>query len=436
MFSKEAPKLIGFTFIVFLTGLVLGNYVVLGTGLIPLFAVLLGLLFKRPDNVEVVEVEKKVSLWVGVIDTLRFDIVIKDGTGPISVVQQLPVNFQIMEGNNSRIVWKGRQEKRFSLSCKVRCVKRGSYFLPPVQWETQHPLGLQVAKRGSSGSGLEMTVNPRIMNVKRIRGIPGVASTPFPEMDIAKIGLPTTDFREIRKYVVGDPIKAINWKATARLARTGLLWPLVNEYEAEGKKTVWILLDGARYMEVGTATENVLEYAVEASGAVALYFLERGYRVGMYIYNGVGKLFYPDTGRKQFFKICRELVGLQAGKSFDELPQAVERLRGQILGYKPLCVIITRLDSRYSGLVVEGTKKITAMRSGWRKRRLPVIVVSIAAYQAVARKGEYEDNAAALLHLETRPIVDSLHRLGASVLEWNPRGESFATALLRQVRSR
>jgi hypothetical protein len=76
------------------------------------------------------------------------------------------------------------------------------------------------------------------------------------------------------------------------------------------------------------------------------------------------------------------------------------------------------------------------MRSGWRKRRLPVIVVSIAAYQAVARKGEYEDNAAALLHLETRPIVDSLHRLGASVLEWNPRGESFAIALLRQVRSR
>ena len=66
MFSKEATKLVGFTFIVFITGLVLGNYVVLGTGLIPLFVVLLGLLFRRPDNVEVVEVEKKVSSWVGV----------------------------------------------------------------------------------------------------------------------------------------------------------------------------------------------------------------------------------------------------------------------------------------------------------------------------------------------------------------------------------
>jgi len=436
MLSKETTKLVSLFIVIFLIGLALGNSIILSMSLIPLFTVLVGLLFRRPDNVEIKEVQRKGPSWVGEVDTLSFDVVIKDGIGVVAVAQQLPVNFQVLEGNNFGIYWKGRGEKSFSLSCKVKCSKRGSYSMPPAQWEAQHPLGLVPTKRQSSGTKVEMTVSPKILNVKRIRGMPGIASTPFPEIDIAKIGLATTDFREIRKYVYGDPIKAINWKATARQARRGIIWPLVNEYEAEGKKTLWIFLDGSIYMNVGTVTESVFERAVEAADAVAFYFLDRGYRVGMYIYNDGGRLFYPDAGRKQFYRLTRELVGLKTAPRFDELPEAVEKCRRYILGYKPLCVIVTRLDSRYSGLVVEGTKKIRALRSRWRRAKLPVMVVSIAGYEAIGRKNEYEDNAAAILYLETRPVVESLRRLGASILEWNPRTEGFATALLKQVRAK
>jgi len=434
MLSRETIKLLTFFFAIFLVGLFLGNWAILGMSLIPLFVVLLGLLFNRPDKVEITEMERKVPAWVGQVNNLSFEAVVKSGTGAIALAQQLPVNFEILEGNNFGVFWKGRGERRFRLTCKVRCNKRGSYSMPPLVWETQHPLNLRTPERGKSGSRVHMTVSPKILNVRRIRGVPSKAHNPFPEMDFAKVGLPTTDFREIRKYVYGDPIKAINWKATARQERTGISWPLVNEYEAEGKKTVWIFLDGSSYMMVGTPTENVLEYAVEAACSVALYYLDRGYRVGMYVYNSKGRLFYPDSGRKQFFRFSREMLDLKPAKVFDELPQAIERCRTYILGHNPLCVIITRLDTQYSQQVEEGTKRIRALRSGWRRRELPVIVVSIAGYDAIVPENQYEENAAAFMRLETHQRTSSLRHLGASVLEWNPRKEVFATALLRHVR--
>jgi len=435
MFSRETAKLVTFSFAVFFVGLFLGNWIILGMSLIPLFTVLLGLQYGKPGKVEIRQVERAIPAWVGQTRALSFDVVTAGGAGAIAVAQQLPANFEVLEGNNFGLFWKGRGERRFSLTCEVRCTKRGSYSMPPVQWEAQHSLDLLPPTRGESGSRAYMSVSPRILDVRRIRGIPSVAHNPFPELDVAKVGLPTTDFREIRKYVYGDPIKTINWKATARQERRGISWPLVNEYEPEGKKTVWVFLDGSSYMMVGTATENVLEYAVEAASAVALYYLDRGYRVGMYVYNGVDKLFYPDSGRKQYFRFSRELIGLKPAQVFDQLPQAIQRCRSYILGYNPLCVVITRLDTRYAHQVEEGVKKILALRSGWRRRVLPVMVVSIAGYDTVAPEGPYEQSAGHLLRLGTRPAVDSLHRLGASVLEWNPRKEGFATALLRQVRT-
>ena len=98
-----------------------------------------------------------------------------------------------------------------------------------------------------------------------------MATSPFPVIDVAKIGVATTDFREIRNYVYGDPVKNINWKATARCT-SPQAWPLTNEYEVEGKKTVWIFQDASRFLEVGTDIENAFEYCLEAANSVDLLF--------------------------------------------------------------------------------------------------------------------------------------------------------------------
>jgi len=61
-----------------------------------------------------------------------------------------------------------------------------------------------------------------------------------------KHGNDNQEFKELRLYSPGDPFKAINWKVTSRNLVRGSIWPVVNEFEKEGKKSVWIFLDTSK----------------------------------------------------------------------------------------------------------------------------------------------------------------------------------------------
>ena len=68
---------------------------------------------------------------------------------------------------------------------------------------------------------------------------------PMPQGALASMGMTTNDFKEIRSYYPGDPFKSINWKATSRNLIRGEIWPVVNEFQKEGKRLsgyFWILL--------------------------------------------------------------------------------------------------------------------------------------------------------------------------------------------------
>lgn len=435
MLTTHSTRFIALFFGMLLAGLFFGNLVVLVMSLVPLSLLLIGLLTEPPQHLSIQAGEIKPLIWLGDVVEVKWEVTVSDGFGIVLLFQELPGHFALVEGNNLKVSWKGWRPRTFTFSYKIRCAKRGHYILPPVKWEARHALGLTQTRQGTLGEPVELLVQPKILNLRRIRGVAGIATSPFPVIDIAKIGVATTDFREIRSYVRGDPVKNINWKATARKAAQGQLWPLVNEYEVEGKKAVWLFLDAASYLEVGTDIENAFEYCLEAANGVAYYFTDRGYRVGMYIYNDGNRLFYPDAGKKQFLRISRELIKLNTANQFNEFPRAIEKCRRYLLGYNPLCVIVTRLDSNYNNDIVRGITKLRLLR-GRRRRKLPVMVISVAGYHVIPRLNEYDNNSALMLQVQTRPLAQQIRRLGASLLEWNPRRENFSTALLRQVKTK
>jgi uncharacterized protein (DUF58 family) len=433
MLTRHSLKYMVLFYACLIAGLLLGNRIVIFMSLIPLGVLIIGLLTPSPGRFILQQAISPARVRVGEEIEVRYTFRVGSGIGVFSFFQELPSHFALTQGNNLRLFWKGWGAAEYSYSYVIRCTKRGQYILPPLKWEGNHLLRLTQTREGSLGDPVDITVNPRLLNIRRIRGLPGIASSPFPVIDMARIGVATTDFREIRDYVHGDPVKNINWKATARNAGQEMR-PLVNEYEVEGKKAVWIFLDASWFLEIGTSIENSFEYCLEAANGAAYYFLDRGYRVGMYIFNDGGKLFYPDTGRKQYLKISRELLGLNASKEFDELPRAVEKCRSYILGYNPLCVIISGLDNRLGDSLVMGVMKLKKFR-GRHKRKLPVMLINVAGYNLVPQREVYDENAAILMKFNTRPRINRLRSLGASVLDWNPRKGSFGNALLKQVKT-
>jgi uncharacterized protein (DUF58 family) len=137
-----------------------------------------------------------------------------------------------------------------------------------LQWVAQHPLRIR-EEAGSAGEAIELVVWPRLMGPKLVKSLSSLAVSPLPSTDVAKMGIPGTDFHEIRRYVSSDAIKNINWRATARRAEPDP-WPLVNEYEREGWKSVLLFVNATRSVELGSNVEDGLEYCLEAAGTLVV----------------------------------------------------------------------------------------------------------------------------------------------------------------------
>jgi uncharacterized protein (DUF58 family) len=201
-----------------------------------------------------------------------------------------------------------------------------------------------------------------------------------------------------------------------------------------------LFLDAHPELEVGTSIENALEYCTRAAYNAAYYFLQRGYSLGMYIYNHQGETFPFDTGKKQFIKIADGLLRLTAPEAglqvfWDEgFSKAVERNRRYLITRSPEIIIFTHVtQSNYKDLM-EGLRKILVYK---RKRREPdIVVINVIPYDFIPKVNDWEIFAAKMLDKTSRTLSNQLRNLGLVVLDWNPKKQGIEEALLTTVRLR
>ena len=111
----------------------------------------------------------------------------------------------------------------------------GSYKIDRFMLEVTDPLGIIIATCKIPVS-LKFEVRPRIYDIaviaSRILGKAGVGETPIATPGIG------TEFYEIRGYQVGDDIRKINWKSTARHGEL-----IVNDYSKETGASYYLVLE-------------------------------------------------------------------------------------------------------------------------------------------------------------------------------------------------
>ena len=92
------------------------------------------------------------------------------------------------------------------------------------------------------------------------------------------------DYDDLRTYVVGDEVRDIDWKATARHGA-----PLVKRYVANRKQNVLFVVDTGRGMAAQTLSgETKSEIAVMACGLIGYLTVRHGDLVGMVRGNAAG----------------------------------------------------------------------------------------------------------------------------------------------------
>jgi len=435
--TKESKLLLTGFGLVFFSGFLLANSVLVGASFVPLFVYLIEVFMKSP-KVQIKEIQLPSSARLGEIFEVKIAGEITDGLGGVVIWSEVPKPFQLVEGSNYRIFIKKFKEKSFSFNYKLRCTKCGSYSLG-AGWESRHVFGLtrnQVVVQETQ----QLKVFPKLPQIKKMHLPVHIIRRVHPSESLAKIGPYSTDFKEIRSYSYGDPFKIINWKASARAMGRGKSSPLVNEYEREGKLSISIFLDASPDMRIGTSFENALEYGIQAVYGISYYFLNKGYKVGVYIYNHREERVRFDMGKEQFVKIGENLLKLtpsQVGLQVfcDEgFSGAVQQNRKHLITQASGIVVLTHVNPKNAGDLLNGLRRILVYKR--RMRQPNILVINILPYDVIPKADKFEIFASHMLDLTSRSFSSRLRNLGLAVLDWNPAKDPVEVLLLNTALQR
>jgi uncharacterized protein (DUF58 family) len=112
------------------------------------------------------------------------------------------------------------------------------------------------------------------------------------------------NFAEVREYLYGDDIRAIDWNVTAR---TGS--PFVKVFEEERELTVMLVVDVSASGEFGTVERMKGEIAVELCAVLAFSAIKNNDKVGLIIFSDrIEKFVPPRKGRRHVLRVLRELL--------------------------------------------------------------------------------------------------------------------------------
>ncbi len=365
-------------------------------------------------------------------DTVRVQVEldVRSGVGPILVHIPLPERLQLAKGSNLHLLWKGPRPLRARLRFDLRADTRGPATLGGVQMHALSPLRLKTGETRKLSEDVQVAVEPRVRRVPRLRHMRGHGITLKPAGDSAMLGARGNDFEEVRPYHIGDPLRSVNWKATARQSHDHMRL-MVNEFVPEGRQSVWLFLDGGAHMEVGSTRENALDHALEGSLGVLSHFLDRGYRVGATIYHQKEtRIYYPDVGTRQLGRLTRALATLTAHPGGDPLDRAVLASRGFLLRERPLVLLVTRPEHDPAA-TRRGLSQIRSI-TGHGARSVPILLIAPTPVAHTLASGHHPITAA-VLQTAARAAYQDIRRRGVRVIDWDPARTPLERLIVREV---
>jgi uncharacterized protein (DUF58 family) len=157
----------------------------------------------------------------------------------------------------------------------LACRKRGVYQLRGFRVETAFPLGLMVAQQMFT-EPRTLRVFPRFTTLARMDTPHGRRYQPGGTESAFHLG-DSFEFIGSREYREGDPIRSIDWRATARLQR-----PVVREYQEEFLQRTAVILDTYAPMPPGLSPPPAFESAVSLTAAISDFLARSEYAIELF----------------------------------------------------------------------------------------------------------------------------------------------------------
>lgn len=209
------------------------------------------------------------------------------------------------------------------------CSRRGLYQLGDTSIRTGDPFGIY-SVTVTDPAKASLMVMPPVVPLPPLEIVPGGYSgegRPIPNAPER-----TVDASSVREYALGDSLRLIHWKTTARREK-----PYVRLFDGTPASDWWILLDLQAEVQVGVGGDSTEEYGIILAASLADRGLRAHRGVGL-IVNGKNLDWLPPrTSVGQKWEILRTLALVSPGRT--SLGEVLEHVRPNIGRNASLLVI-------------------------------------------------------------------------------------------------
>jgi uncharacterized protein (DUF58 family) len=130
-----------------------------------------------------------------------------------------------------------------------------------------------------------------------------------------------TDFHQLRDFRVGDSLRQIDWRATARFHK-----PISREYQEERDQQVVFLLDCGRRMRARDGAISHFDHALNALLISAFVALRQGDSVGLLSFAGASRWVAPVKGRQQISHLLEQIYDLDSAPVTSDYLEVAQQL--------------------------------------------------------------------------------------------------------------
>ena len=330
----------------------------------------------------------------------------------ISVLDEIPPQFQA-RNLSFRVSLASGEMKR--LRYALRPVKRGEYEFGAVNIFVQSVLRL-VSRRIRIAQKNIVPVYPSFIQMRKYELV--AISNRLVETGIKRIRRigHNMEFEQIKKYVAGDDVRTINWKATARKAEL-----MVNNFQDERSQQVYSLIDKGRVMQMPFQGMSLLDYAINASLVISNIAIRKSDRAGLITFQDkIGTILPASRLNKQMSTILEVLYNQKTAYRESDFSVLYSTVRRRIT-QRSLLLLFTNFETLY-GL----QRQLPFIKNLARRHQLVVIffenteMKSLIDQRAETLQSVYYKSVAEKFSFEKKMIVKELHKNGIQALVTTP----------------
>lgn len=322
----------------------------------------------------------------------------------LDLIDELPIQFQFRNFKIS-IQLQSAEEKK--LAYTVRPLTRGEYHFGKINAFLKSPLNL-IERHFTVEEPYLMKCYPSFIKLRQFELM--AISNRLSDTGIKKIRRigHSSEFEQIKEYVIGDDIRTINWKATARRDQL-----MINHYRDERAQQVYCLVDMGRIMKMPFDGMTLLDHSVNASlvlGHVAWIKEDKPGLIGFS--NKVSTMVNADRKGNQLLRLQEALYNAATDFSESNYEVLLSTIRAKIT-QRSLLLLFTNFET------LSGLKRQMKYLRKMASQHLLVLIFfeNTELKELLAKKPQstfeiYEQTIAAKFDHEKRQISKELQQYG------------------------